>query len=96
MENTTELRLAWRQEFASCLLDEMEHNSCKMSDHDLINDFCNRYIFIGNWVSELRGLEFSVMGYMVKRKLKNKGVTSVIDYLTMIEEVFTEYHPSLH
>jgi len=96
MEQTTELRLAWRQEFATALLDEMEAFSPELSNDWCIKDFCNRHIILVGHNFDMRNLEFSVMGYLVKRKLKYKGVCTVIAYLTMIEDVFTDCKVSLN
>jgi len=90
MEQTTELRLAWRQEFASALLDELEAFGPELSSDWCIKDFCNRHIILVDHNFDMRNLEFSVMGYVVKRKLKRRGLTVVINYLEMIEDCFTD------
>jgi len=89
MEQTTELRLAWRQEFATALLDELEyHKACEVPG-EIINRRCNDSIFIAEYAFNMRNLEFSLMGYVVKRKLKRRGLQVVIQYLEMIEDCFT-------
>ena len=86
MEQTTELRLAWRQEFASALLDEIEENQWSQ----IIIPFCNSHILRAEYRFNMRNTEMSLMGYIVKRKLSSKGIIALIRYLEMLEDCFTD------
>ena len=99
METTTELRLAWRQEFASALLEEIAdlrlRNTVFMgidtySTIDIINQFCESYKDTHEKHFDMRNLEFSVMARVIQRRLKRRGLKVVIKYLEMLEDCFTD------
>lgn len=87
MEKTTELRLAYRQQFAQALLKELVTTNHPRS---LIKYFCNRQIKSNELAFSIRNLELSVMGFVVKRKLRRKGLMAVVHYLEMLEDCFTD------
>lgn len=90
MEQTTKLRLAWRQEFATALLNELEVY-CSPPPEDIIVDFCLIHIKASETIMyNMKTLELSLMGYIVKRKLKNRGLIVTINYLEMLEDCFTD------
>ena len=77
----TNTRLLWRQEFARAALDEYQ------SGGDLF-DFCEFNRFLATRSTDLRQIEFGLMGMRVKKKMVRCDLPCAISYLQMVEDCF--------
>lgn len=82
-------RLYWRAEFAGKMLDEMEGECITPITKEWIDNYCQWYMDLATKSFDARQLEFGVMGMVVKRRLRRGTITSVMNYLEMVEDVFS-------
>ena len=83
--------LYWRQEFASQLLDEIE--SDLTIDTDWINRYCENQRKIAFKTFDSRQMTFAFMALKVQKRLSRGSIDSVIKYLEMLEDCFSDLYP---